>query len=75
MQICFKEAPDLDSDVVIARIDSIYKTIQEIGPDSSSTLVFATWLGQFVSFQPIFTGEGLCYTFNAINSADIYSSE
>lgn len=74
MQVCSKEVGDLN-DVVVPRYKSIYETIQEIGPDPTSTVVFATWLGQFARFKPIFTGEGLCYTFNSINSVDIYSSE
>lgn len=61
--------------VEIPRTETIYQTILDLGIERSTVIVFATFSGQIALFQPIFTGEGLCYTFNAINSMDIYSDE
>lgn len=75
MHLCFKEVINWREPLDIPRTETIYKTIKGISPDQSSVILFATWLGQIAHFKPIFTGEGLCYTFNAINSKDIYSDE
>lgn len=75
MHICSKEFIDMAEDLVVRRTESIYETIRKISPKQSSIIVFSTWLGQLEHLQPIFTGEGLCYTFNSINSRDIYSDE
>lgn len=75
MHICSKEFIDSAEDLVVPRTESIYETIRKISPERSSTIVFSTWLGQVEHLQPIFTGEGLCYTFNSINSREIYTDE
>lgn len=75
MQLCLKEVINWREQMIIPRTESIYKTIEGIGPDQGSVVAFATWLGQIAHFKPILTGDGLCYTFNALNSRDIYSDE
>lgn len=62
-------------DVVIARTESIYETIKSIGPDPYSFIQFVTFIGNLMHLQPIFTEEGLCYTFNALNSREIFTDE
>lgn len=75
MHICFREFSLLNENTNISRTESIYQTIQSIGPDQSSVVVFATWIGQIAHFKPILTGEGFCYTYNSLNSRDIYTNE
>lgn len=74
-QVCNKEIMSLVDRIKVSRNESIYKTIEEVGPDIGSTTIFSTFAQQIASFRPIFTGEGLCFTFNALNSRDIYSDE
>lgn len=59
----------------LPRSESVYETIQNIGPEPSSVILFATWISQYVRFMPIFTNEGLCFTFNSMNSEEIYTEE
>lgn len=61
--------------VVIPRTETIYQSLQDLGIDRTAVIAFSTFLGQLAIFQPIFTGEGLCFTFNSINSMEIYSDE
>lgn len=46
---------------------SFYKTINLISMSS--------WRQQPVKFQPIFTKEGVCCTFNSMNSDEIYTDQ
>lgn len=75
MHVCSKEVFDWPTEVFIPRTETVYESMKNIGPDQNSVVIFATWLGQMKHFRPILTGEGLCYTFNAINSMEIYSDE
>lgn len=75
MHICFKQFRRLSDDLQMSRSESIYQTIENIGPEQSIVILFATWIGQFTRFKPIFTSEGLCYTFNSLNSEEIYTNE
>lgn len=61
--------------VDIPRTETIYQSLQDLGIDRTAVIAFSTFLGQLAIFQPIFTGEGLCFTFNSINSMEIYSDE
>lgn len=61
--------------VKIPRTETIYQTLQDLGVERSSVIVFATFSSQLALFSPIYTGEGLCFTFNSINSMEIYSDE
>lgn len=61
--------------IEIPRTETVYETLRDLGVDRDSVIPFATFLGQIAHFQPIFTGDGLCFTFNSINSMEIYSDE
>lgn len=73
LHVCSKEIGNLADGIIIPRTESIHKTIKEMSPDS--VILFATFMGQLVSMRPIFTGEGLCFTFNSLNSWEIFSDE
>lgn len=64
-----------DDDVVVPNGESIYESIKEITHDIDSIIQLAMWSYKEEStfFKPIYTAEGLCYTFNSINSQDIYT--
>lgn len=67
--------PILLNGIKVSRSKSIYHTIKYISPDADSVILAASFLKNVAIFEPIFTGEGLCYTFNSLNSRDIYTDE
>lgn len=57
---------------------SIYDAISEISPNLDSVILFAYWTSNLtltLKFKPILTEEGLCFTFNSLNSGEIFTDE
>lgn len=60
--------------------DSIYDIIMDIAPTFNDTMVICKWndykrvpCSKFI--VPMFTNEGICFAFNALNSHEIYTDE
>lgn len=59
--------------------ESIYSIIQDIAPSLNDTITECTWKNKPTPcselFAPVLTEEGLCFAFNAPNSAELYTKE
>lgn len=59
--------------------ETIYDTIQDIAPKIRQSVDRCHWQYRFKNcselFVPVFTEDGLCFTFNALNSNEIYTDE
>ncbi|XP_031635398.1 pickpocket protein 28-like [Contarinia nasturtii] len=73
--VCNKDLKNLIDGLVVPITESVYNTIEEIEPGRSSIIQFSTFIGQLTFFKKIFTGEGVCYTFNSLDSREIFTND
>lgn len=60
--------------------DLIYDVLMDISPTFNDTVINCKWhdsrkCGCRDYIVPVFTTEGVCFAFNALNSHDIYTEE
>lgn len=61
--------------------ESVYDIIQDISPNFNQSVDMCDFRGHYDDdrcsefFLPILTEEGVCFTFNALNSHEIYTEE
>lgn len=74
MQICLKFNRN-DYSALVQENPLICEIIKKLAPNQSAVIPAASRIGFPALFQPIFTREGLCYTYNSMNSREIYTNE
>lgn len=59
--------------------ESFYELMQDMAPTCNDTLVRCKWKGVEHPctnlFKPMINGQGICFTFNALNSRDVHTEE
>lgn len=54
---------------------SIYDELKEMAPTLEDTVPWSIFTGGTSEYVSIVTEEGLCFSFNALNSNDIYTDK
>lgn len=79
IQLCEqKYVNDINYDIFMNFSDhSIFDLLREMSPKFEDSVLHCAWLYQSddckVDFKTIITEEGICFTFNALNSRDVYT--
>lgn len=76
--VCTFHEPVLDQSREKFTDDSIYDIIQDISPTFNDTMFGCQWNYKKVAcedlFTSVFTSDGLCFSFNTLNSEDVYNN-
>lgn len=72
--LCLKTSAAIPNFVVTKNV-SIYRLITELSPDLDSVIASASFVRDRARFRPLITEEGLCYTFNALNSREMFTDK
>lgn len=73
-QICTIDPTNLQKTPIL-RSETIYKTMKRMAPTANNIIEKNIFAFFERDFKPIYTGNGICYTFNSLNSREIYSDE
>lgn len=80
LQLCKQEACSTCSELIENTTDeSLLHTIYDMSIKLQSVMMLCAWRNNMIpcsqNFRTILTEEGICFTFNSLNSEDIYSKE
>lgn len=80
LQLCDPEVAKLLNHIGTDFTNSgFFDVISQIAPEFHNTMFSCNWRNDdpycFKNFRTTITEEGVCYTFNALNSRDIYTDE
>ncbi|KAJ6645324.1 F-box-like/WD repeat-containing protein ebi [Pseudolycoriella hygida] len=59
-------------EINVSSSPSIYDTIKDLSPETMLNF-YVTWIGNDYTSKPFYTEDGICYTYNSLNSNELYS--
>lgn len=79
LHLCVKLNVEFDTPIDQYANSSIFEEMFEMAPNLNDSLRHCHWLDESHNcpdlFIPIITEEGICFSFNALNSNEIYTDE
>ena len=59
--------------------EDVFNVIRDVAPTVEEITLSCSWKGAIINcseyLKPVMTHDGVCYTFNGLNSRDIYTDE